>query len=64
MTKNHAALPAIAVAVFVALAPLPSLAEDTPVPLPCEPEDCGPVPNPLPGCPTCKPDPAPGQLIE
>lgn len=37
------------------------LAEDDPPPveLPCEPENCGPVPNPLPGCPTCPTEPAP-----
>lgn len=33
--------------------------DDTPVPLPCNPEDCGPVPIVLPGCPTCTPNPAP-----
>lgn len=55
---------AAAFACFVALAPLPSFAQETPVPLPCEPENCGAVPIELPGCPTCNPDPAPGGPIE
>lgn len=33
--------------------------DDTPVPLPCDPASCGPVPIELPGCDTCAPGPAP-----
>lgn len=36
-----------------------ALAEETPVPLPCDPADCGPVPIELPGCDSCEPGPAP-----
>ena len=42
-----------------ALATIPVLAVAEPVPLPCEPTNCGPVPIVLPGCPSCKPGPAP-----
>lgn len=42
------------------LVSVPAVAEDeTPVPLPCDPADCGPVPIELPGCDTCEPGPAP-----
>jgi hypothetical protein len=36
-----------------------AFAESDPVPLPCDPADCGPVPIELPGCPTCTKEPAP-----
>ena len=58
--KNKSLKLLVAVAVtalfFVSL---PAIAGETPVPLPCDPVDCGPVPNPLPGCPTCTTKPAP-----
>ncbi|HEV2561951.1 MAG TPA: hypothetical protein VGT78_07400 [Rhizomicrobium sp.] len=35
--------------------------DDTPVPMPCNPEDCGPVPVEPPGCDeNCTPAPDPG----
>ncbi|MDO9125907.1 hypothetical protein [Parvibaculum sp.] len=54
-------IPAAAIlAGLLIVAPVPALAEDeTPVPLPCDPADCGPVPIELPGCDTCEPGPAP-----
>lgn len=37
-----------------------AFADDTPVPMPCDPDsDCGPVPVEPPGCDTCAPGPAP-----
>ena len=42
-----------------ALATIPVLAVAEPVPLPCDSTNCGPVPIVLPGCPSCKPGPAP-----
>lgn len=68
MITNRRFWSAAAFAGFIALAPLPSFADDTPVPLPCDPSECGPVPIELPGCPSCEPgpvpDPAPGGPIE
>jgi len=54
---KSAVLSAVALCFFLA-APL-ALADDTPVPLPCDPSECGPVPTELPGCDTCAPGPAP-----
>lgn len=58
MHMKFGILSAAVLAGAMMLAPLPALAED-PVPLPCDPADCGPVPIELPGCDTCAPGPAP-----
>jgi hypothetical protein len=54
--KTHVAL----AAVFLLSFGLASMAyAQDPVPLPCDPVDCPPVPITLPGCPTCPDEPAP-----
>ncbi len=44
---------------LLAVMPLQPALADEPVPLPCDPVDCPPVPITLPGCPSCEPGPAP-----
>ena len=58
MNMTMKLLMAAAVTALFGLSP-PAIAQDTPVPLPCDPVDCPPVPIPLPGCPSCPTEPAP-----
>ena len=58
MNKPMKLLTAAAVTALFCVS-LPAIAGETPVPLPCDPVDCPPVPIPLPGCPSCPTKPAP-----